>query len=61
MSTNWYYVEGTERVGPVTEEVLKSLFDSLLIASLTSSLMNSFGLVLYASKEDLKKSISKTR
>jgi hypothetical protein len=28
MFTNWYYVEGTERVGPVTEEVLKSLFDS---------------------------------
>lgn len=28
MSTNWYYVEGTERVGPVTEDVLKSLFDS---------------------------------
>ncbi|MBT7610609.1 MAG: DUF4339 domain-containing protein [Bacteriovoracaceae bacterium] len=28
MSTNWYYVEGTERVGPLTEEALKSLFDS---------------------------------
>ena len=29
------------------------MFDSLLIASLTSSLMNSFGLVLYASKETI--------
>ena len=28
MSINWYYVEGNERVGPVTEEELKSLFDS---------------------------------
>lgn len=28
MSTNWYYVEGSDRIGPVTEEDLKALYDN---------------------------------